>query len=67
MCSVYKKHGAIGLISSGYGRDINELEMMGATFSGTNASHGYGRVTSINKNIKIDNLDIRRINYTMQM
>ena len=30
------------------------------TFSkGTNASHGYGRVTSINKNIKIDNLDIR--------
>lgn len=50
MCSTYKAFGAKGLITSGAGRDLDQVEALGfPTFTtGANCSHGYCHTLAVN-------------------
>lgn len=50
MCSTYKAFGAAGLITSGSGRDLDQVEALGfPTFtSGTICAHGYCHTLAVN-------------------
>lgn len=50
MCTTYKTFGAVGLITSGAGRDLDQVEAIGfpCFTSGTICAHGYCHIPSIN-------------------
>src|SRR5256885_10301397 len=50
MCSTYKAFGAAGLITSGAGRDLDQVEALNfpCFTSGTICAHGYCHIPSIN-------------------
>jgi regulator of RNase E activity RraA len=50
MCSTYKAFGAVGLITSGAGRDLDQVEALSfpCFTSGTMCAHGYCHIPSIN-------------------
>ena len=50
MCSTYKAFGAKGIITSGAGRDLDQVEALGfpAFTSGANCSHGYCHTLALN-------------------
>src|SRR5437588_901326 len=50
MCSTYKAFGAVGLITSGAGRDLDQVEALHfpCFTSGTMCAHGYCHIPSIN-------------------
>lgn len=60
MCSTYKRFGAQGLITSGTGRDLQQVEAIGfPTFtSGAMAAHGYCHFLSINVPVTIGGIVI---------
>jgi regulator of RNase E activity RraA len=49
MCSTYKAFGAAGIITSGTGRDLDQVEAMKfpAFTAGANCAHGYCHILSI--------------------
>ena len=55
MCSTYKRFGAQGLITSGAGRDLAQVEGLGfpAFTNGAIAAHGYCHIISINVPITV--------------
>ena len=60
-CHTYRAFGAAGLISSGAGRDLEQVEQINfPVFVGSPAicSHGYNRVVSINEAVKVGGLTI---------
>src|SRR3984957_4433725 len=50
MCTTYKAFGAVGLITSGGGRDLDQVEVLNfpCFTSGTICAHGYCHIPSIN-------------------
>lgn len=60
MCSSYKAFGAAGLITSGAGRDLDQVEAMGfpCFTDGTICSHGYCHILQINVAVHVGGLAI---------
>src|ERR1700704_4476744 len=50
MCTTYKAFGAVGLITSGAGRDLDQVEAIGfpCFTSGTICAHGYCHLPTVN-------------------
>ncbi|HXG13368.1 MAG TPA: RraA family protein [Gemmataceae bacterium] len=50
MCTTYKAFGAVGLITSGAGRDLDQVEALGfpCFTNGTICAHGYCHIVQIN-------------------
>jgi 4-hydroxy-4-methyl-2-oxoglutarate aldolase len=55
MCSTYKAFGAVGLITSGAGRDLDQVESLGfpCFTGGTICSHGYCQIVELNVPVRV--------------
>jgi 4-hydroxy-4-methyl-2-oxoglutarate aldolase len=60
MCSTYKAFGAAGLITSGPGRDLDQVEALAfpCFTSGTVCAHGYCHTVQINMPVRVGGLTI---------
>jgi regulator of RNase E activity RraA len=60
MCSVYKGFGATGLITSGAGRDLEQVEKLGfpAFTSGAICAHGYCHTLALNVPVTVGGICI---------
>lgn len=60
MCTVYQAFGAQGLITSGTGRDLDQVSKIGfPTFTGgTNCSHGYVHIPQIHVPVHVGGLTV---------
>lgn len=60
MCTTYKRFGATGIITSGTGRDLAQVEAIGfpAFTNGAAAAHGYCHIPSINLPVTVGGLTI---------
>lgn len=60
MCSVYKAYGAQGIITSGAGRDLEQVEKIGfpAFTSGAICSHGYCHTIAVNVPVTVGGICI---------
>ena len=58
MCSVYQTFGAVGLVTSGTGRDLDQVRELGfpAFTSGTIASHGYNHMVDLQRPVHVGGL-----------
>lgn len=58
MCTSYKAFGAIGLITSGAGRDLDQVEQLGfPTFTGSAiCAHGYCHIPSVGEPVRVGGL-----------
>ena len=61
MCTTYKTFGAAGLITSGTGRDLDQVEVLDfpAFTSGTQAAHGYCHILDLNVPVSVGGMMIR--------
>ena len=55
MCSVYQTFGSVGLVTSGTGRDLEQVRELGfpAFTNGTIASHGYNHMVDLGRTVHI--------------
>jgi 4-hydroxy-4-methyl-2-oxoglutarate aldolase len=60
MCTTYKSFGAVGLITSGAGRDLDQVEALGfpCFTAGTICAHGYCHIVQINVPVHIGGVAI---------
>ena len=60
MCTTYKAFGAVGLITSGAGRDLDQVEVLDfpCFTSGTISAHGYCHIPSIDIPVHVGNVMI---------
>ena len=60
MCSTYKAFGASGIVTSGAGRDLDQVEALGfpAFTSGTICSHGYCHTLAVNVPVVVGGITI---------
>ncbi len=60
MCTTYKRFGAIGLITSGAGRDLDQCEALNfpCFTSGTISAHGYCHIERINVPVRVGGVAI---------
>ena len=60
MCTTYKSFGAAGLITSGGGRDLDQVEALGfpCFTNGTVCSHGYSQIVQINLTVRVGGIDV---------
>jgi regulator of RNase E activity RraA len=60
MCTTYKAFGAAGLITSGAGRDLDQVEALSfpCFTSGTICAHGYCHIPSINVAVHVGGVTI---------
>lgn len=60
MCTVYQAFGAVGLITSGAGRDLDQVRRLGfpAFTNGTICSHGYSQVGHIHVPVHVGGLAV---------
>lgn len=60
MCSVYKAYGAKGIITSGGGRDLDQVEALGfpAFTTGSICSHGYCHTLAVNVPVVVGGIAI---------
>ena len=60
MCTTYKVFGAVGLITSGAARDLDQVRSIGfSTFSnGANPSHGYGHIVDVHIPIHVGGITV---------
>jgi 4-hydroxy-4-methyl-2-oxoglutarate aldolase len=61
MCATYKAFGAAGLVTSGTGRDLEQVEALRfpCFTAGTVASHGYCRFEAVDVPVEVGGLPIR--------
>jgi 4-hydroxy-4-methyl-2-oxoglutarate aldolase len=61
MCSTYQCFGALGIITSGPGRDLDQVRRLGfAAFTdGVNCSHAWSHITSIHEVVRVGGLQVR--------
>jgi 4-hydroxy-4-methyl-2-oxoglutarate aldolase len=61
MCSSYQCFGALGIITSGPARDLDQVRRIGfAAFSnGAVCSHSYSHVTSIHQPVRVGGMEVR--------
>jgi regulator of RNase E activity RraA len=60
MCTTYKTFGAVGLITSGAGRDLDQVEALNfpCFTSGTICAHGYCHIVQINVPVHVGGVTI---------
>lgn len=60
MCTTYKAFGAVGLITSGAGRDLDQVEVLDfpCFTSGTICAHGYCTIPSIDIPVHVGNVTV---------
>jgi regulator of RNase E activity RraA len=60
MCTTYKAFGAAGLITSGTGRDLDQVEALGfpCFTNGTICSHGYCQIVQIDVPVRVGGVTI---------
>jgi 4-hydroxy-4-methyl-2-oxoglutarate aldolase len=60
MCSTYKAFGAVGLITSGAGRDLDQVEAMNfpCFTSGTLCAHGYCHIVQLNVPVQVGGVTV---------
>lgn len=60
-CSTYKRFGAVGLITSGAGRDLDQVEPLNfpCFTSGTMCAHGYCHIPSIGVPVQVGGVTIQ--------
>src|SRR5262245_63055092 len=60
MCTTYKSFGALGLITSGAGRDIDQVEALQFPYftAGTICSHGYCQIVQLDVPVRIGGITI---------
>jgi regulator of RNase E activity RraA len=60
MCMTYKTFGCVGLITSGAGRDLDQVHEIDfpAFTSGTNCSHGYHRIIDVNVPVHVGGITV---------
>ena len=60
MCTVYQAFGAVGLITSGAGRDIEQVRAIGFPVftNGTICSHGYNHIPQIHVPVRVGGLTV---------
>ena len=61
MCASYQSFGAVGIITSGPARDLDQVRRRGfAAFSnGVISSHSYSHITSIHQPVRVGGLEVR--------
>jgi regulator of RNase E activity RraA len=61
MCASYQCFGALGIITSGPARDLDQVRRLGfAAFSnGVVCSHSYSHITSIHQTVRAGGIDVR--------
>src|SRR5260370_12335688 len=61
MCASYQCFGALGIITSGPARDLDQVRRMGfAAFSnGVVSSHSYSHITSIHQPVRVGGMEVR--------
>ena len=61
MCTSYQTFGAVGIITSGPARDLDQVRRRGfAAFSnGVVASHSYSHITSIHQPVRVGGMEVR--------
>jgi regulator of RNase E activity RraA len=61
MCSSYQCFGAIGIITSGPARDLDQVRRLGfaAFANGVICSHGYSHITSVHQPVRVGGLEVR--------
>jgi regulator of RNase E activity RraA len=61
MCSTYQAFGAVGLITSGAARDLDQVRRLGFPVfaSGVICSHAYSHFTSIHQPVRVGGLTVR--------
>jgi len=62
MCSAYKAFGAVGIVTSGAGRDLEQVHDIAfpAFSSGTIASHGYRHTLDLNVPVQVGGVTVNR-------
>ena len=62
MCGTYKCFGALGIITSGPARDLDQVRRLGfAAFSnGVVCSHGYSHIASVHQPVRVGGLEVRQ-------
>jgi len=60
MCTIYKSYGSAGLITSGAGRDLDQVEVLDYPVftNGSICSHGYCHIPSINVPVTVGGISI---------
>ena len=60
MCTTYQSFGAVGLITSGAARDLDQVRRLGfpAFSNGAICSHGYSHVVDIHRTVRVGGLTI---------
>jgi regulator of RNase E activity RraA len=61
MCTTYKAFGAIGLITSGAGRDLDQVEALGfpCFTNGTLCAHGYCHIVQLNVPVHVGGVTVQ--------
>jgi regulator of RNase E activity RraA len=61
MCASYQCFGALGIITSGPARDLDQVRRMGfAAFSnGVVSSHSYSHITSLHQPVRVGGMEVR--------
>ena len=61
MCASYRCFGAVGIITSGPARDLDQVRRLGfAAFSnGVVCSHAYSHITSIHESVRVGGLEVQ--------
>ena len=61
MCSTYQAFGAVGLITSGAARDVDQVRAIGfSAFSdGTICSHGYSHIVELHRTVRVGGVSVR--------
>jgi regulator of RNase E activity RraA len=61
MCGSYQCFGALGIITSGPARDLDQVRRLGfAAFSdGVVSSHSYSHITSIHQTVRVGGMEVR--------
>ena len=61
MCSSYQRFGAVGLITSGGARDLDQVRRLGfpAFSSGAISAHGYTQILSVGASVRVGGLVVR--------
>jgi regulator of RNase E activity RraA len=60
MCATYQCFGAAGIVTSGPGRDLDQVRSLGfaAFTNGANCSHAYSHITSIHDVVRVGGLEV---------
>jgi regulator of RNase E activity RraA len=61
MCASYRSFGAVGIVTSGPARDLDQVRRLGfAAFSnGVVCSHAYSHITSIGQPVRVGGMEVR--------